>query len=257
MPEAPQPKKSKASGGASTKDAAPQPGAPKNGKSKGAHTSASAKKVRTRVRASRPSAWAPFASLRGKRPLTPAAFFLYVVFPLLGTLAASRGIVGKNDVAYRFLVTQAQVVGAARSAWLDKPPFRFGDKTVAPGTMLFNVDDAELPRDVLLQFPNDMKNAQLVIWDCGVYDGDAVQLFVNGEPAGEPFNLTRAPRVVNVPTGAVIDVLAVSDQGDGVTYAMNFPQLSASVVNMVKAQYANRYELRRTSAEGAEASATP
>ncbi len=115
-------------------------------------------------------------------------------------------------------------------------------KGVLPGSILLSSDTKIESKDYDLKFPLNMGETSILIWDFAAEDGDEVAIKTNGV-VQNGFVITNSPKEFTVPIGEV-EILGKKDgAGGGITYAVNFPDLSRSIANSVKINGSNLYRL--------------
>lgn len=119
----------------------------------------------------------------------------------------------------------------------------YGANATTAGTVLAATDSPLRGKDYVLEFPGEIKETEVLIWDFAAEDGDTIQFKANSRPITEPFILFHTPRSVNVPVGGAIEVIGIRDGGGGITYAVNFPSISTSIRNGMETGEGNLYTL--------------
>lgn len=103
-------------------------------------------------------------------------------------------------------------------------------------------------KDFSIDSANSYGNIELSIWNfVDKEDGDYVQVFVNGAPQTEPFQIIHRPVKVSVPDKAVIQVRGIRDgSNNGITYGVFFNKTGETYLNTVPLNATNTYTLKTT-----------
>ncbi len=86
-------------------------------------------------------------------------------------------------------------------------------------------------------------NAKMIIWDSNLEDGDIVQIFVDGKPLHNAFELTNSPAAFSVPVPSTVTIKGVKDVLGGISYGVKFPQDKLAIFNIVPVGGVNTYVL--------------
>lgn len=92
---------------------------------------------------------------------------------------------------------------------------------------------------------NDKQDTgKIYIWDIGLYEGEYVQIFADGEPLSKPFILKSKPRTLTAPTNARIEVKGIREVRNGINYGIMFSSNEKSYYNNVAEGKSNTYLLQ-------------
>ena len=101
-------------------------------------------------------------------------------------------------------------------------------------------------KDLSINAGDSYGNIELSIWNFeDDEDGDYVQVFVNGSPKTEPFQIMHRPTKVSVPDKGLIVVKGIRDgSNNGITYGVCFSKTGETYLNKVPLNATNTYTIQ-------------
>lgn len=119
-------------------------------------------------------------------------------------------------------------------------------KNIKPGDIMLSKDQAIPPKNYDISIATKDSTMEIALWDFAESDGDSVQVFFNGQPISNSFELKNTPRTFSVPTAGNLQVKGTKDGTKGITYALYISETKKTYFNWTDTDGANSYTIKNS-----------